>query len=171
MLDDTTQQRVKSWMQRIGQETPEYAGIPDMKTLLLRFKLINEEYNEAVFELSKISDRDSVSGYRTSDPLTKEFQKEIVQKSVIKLAKELADLLVVVYGTFTAFGLNGDVISAFVMDENNKKVAEGIFNDDGKLIVPTDVKAKLKEETHNRISTYVKAQWDNRVVRNVNVES
>ena len=40
--------RIKAFMQKVGQETPEIATIPDEKTRILRAKLILEEALETV---------------------------------------------------------------------------------------------------------------------------
>ena len=44
--------RVKAFMQKVGQDTPEGAAVPDEKTRILRAKLILEEALETVEALA-----------------------------------------------------------------------------------------------------------------------
>lgn len=124
---------IAEWMKSIGQGVPsEPVDISDpniQDILLLRYELIREESDE------------------TLDALSNEDLTEI--------AKEAGDLMVVTYGTLAALGIDADQVMRIIADNNRKKVESGSFRGDGKLVVPQDVKQKLKEEVTTRIQQVV----------------
>jgi predicted HAD superfamily Cof-like phosphohydrolase len=58
--------------------------------------------------------------------------------------KELADVLVVVYGAFVAMGVDGDQAFRIVMRNNFDKLEAHTFRSDGKVEVSAEKKAELK---------------------------
>jgi predicted HAD superfamily Cof-like phosphohydrolase len=76
----------------------------------LRIKLITEEYKEVV--------------------------EAIENGNIVEIAKELADLLVVTYGTAVSFGIDIDSVFDDVMASNMSKLNDGkpIYREDGKLL-------------------------------------
>ena len=88
----------------------------------LRWKLIDEEYHETFKEL-----------YTYNDWANLEVQKDISKQ---KLAKELADLLYVVYGTADCFGIDIDRVFAEVHRSNMSKLVDGkpLKREDGKVL-------------------------------------
>ncbi len=83
--------------------------VPDEKTRVLRARLIREE----------------------SDELHEAMQS----KSLPHIAKELADLLYVVYGTAVAYGIDMEPVFREVQRSNMSKVG-GSKRDDGKWVKP-----------------------------------
>lgn len=128
MKEQTNFQKVKSWMQEVGQETPESFKPLSSEVLALREKLIIEEGGELIDEL----------GWPDTD--------------YSKVVKEAGDTLVVVYGLLAALGVDGDKAFAIVQHENDQKVAHKIIREDGKVVVPPEVKARIKAETATRIA-------------------
>lgn len=85
----------------------------------LRIDLISEEYLEVMDELDNF------------------LVYEDVKPSKQRLAKELADLLYVVYGTATTFGIPLDLVFHEVHKSNMSKLDENgepIFREDGKVL-------------------------------------
>jgi predicted HAD superfamily Cof-like phosphohydrolase len=67
----------------------------------------------------------------------KELFEAMDEEDLVHIAKELADLLVVVYGTCAEYGINADKIFEFVHKSNMTKLgADGkpIYREDGKLL-------------------------------------
>ena len=99
------------------------ADEPNLEThdAALRIKLITEEYNEVV--------------------------EAIENGNLVDIAKELSDLLYVVYGTAVSFGIDIDTVFDEVHRSNMSKLgADGrpVYRDDGKVLkgenyVPADV--------------------------------
>ena len=107
---------VNNWMKEVGQNSPDKLSLPTP----LRSKLIHEEFHE--------------------------LEEAVTTGDHLAIAKEAADLLVVVYGLFVEMGVSGDEVFAAVMANNQGKVAHRTVRDDGKIIVPPEVKARLKKE-------------------------
>lgn len=79
----------------------------------LRYKLIREESNEVMAELIKVTNG---------------------RWNVLEVAKELADLLVVVYGTADVFGIPLDAVFDEVMKSNMSKLEGMELREDGKIL-------------------------------------
>lgn len=115
----------------LKNETPT---VPTLKSVLLRKKLIAEEYNELMAEL---------------DPHINSVGTEEI--NIPALAKELADLLYVCYGMAVDFGIDIDKVFAEVHSSNMSKLDKDgkvIYNDLGKVMKsdlyrPADVKKVL----------------------------
>ena len=90
----------------------------------LRWELISEEYTEVWEEL-----------FEQHDPKCKvELRTDIDLK---KVAKELGDLLYVVYGTYVALGINADVVFEEIQRSNMSKLDKDgnvLRRDDGKIL-------------------------------------
>lgn len=115
---------VRDWMVKAGQECPVSPEdiIPRCK---LRERLIDEEY--------------------------KEMKEEIIPVAGSDYVKELADLLIVVYGAFADLGVDADEIVKIVMENNTKKLESKVVRPDGKITTPLEVKKQLKEEVYHQI--------------------
>lgn len=98
----------------ITKETPELLSM-----VKLRKNLIEEEYNEVMYELTEVD-------------------------SIEHIAKELVDLLYVVYGTGSEFGIDLDKCFAEVHRSNMSKLG-----DDGKPVVREDGKF-LKSDRYEK---------------------
>lgn len=134
----TNFRQVKDWMTTAGQGVPEKFDEMDHDVRKLRRILLQEEAQEAVQALMDIaSEEDYIRAYA-------------------KVAKELADVLVVTYGAFVAMGVDGDVAFRLVMDNNAKKLTSIVFREDGKVEVPAERKVALKEEIHQEMISLIK---------------
>lgn len=136
-------QRVRAWMQALGQDTPETPGATTEEVVRLRESLIREEYVEASSDL---------------DDLAWQIERaEALNTSLLAdSAKELADLLVVTYGALVALGVDPDEVFAAVMDENEAKTEHAYDRGDGKFVVSQDVKGRIKDKTKSELSNLVK---------------
>ena len=124
-------QQIEDFQLAAGAKRPSSPTIPSIETLHLRRQLIREEYEEvtAAFE--------SLINPNGDAP------------DVTELAHELADLLYVVYGTFSACGVDADAVFAEVHRANMDKIG-GPRRADGKLLKPpgwqpADVKGVLDQ--------------------------
>ncbi len=84
-------------------------SVPDDATQILRHRLIKEEFEE--------------------------FQEAMQSKDLSAMAKELADLLYVVYGTAVSLGIDMEPIFKEVHRSNMSKVG-GYKREDGKWVKP-----------------------------------
>ncbi|MEX0829295.1 MAG: MazG nucleotide pyrophosphohydrolase domain-containing protein [Nitrospirales bacterium] len=84
-------------------------SIPDEATKILRNRLIQEEFEE--------------------------FQEAMQSKALSAMAKELADLLYVVYGTAVSLGIDMEPVFKEVHRSNMSKVG-GYKREDGKWVKP-----------------------------------
>lgn len=104
---------------------PDKPSLVKNDTLELRIKLITEEYKEVLEEL----------GYMLlHDPVPANYPKAV---DLPKLAKELADLLYVVYGTAAVYGIPIDDVYREVHRSNMSKLGpsgEVIRREDGKVL-------------------------------------
>ncbi len=108
----TNFQRVRTWMQVFGQDTPDFPAFPSDEVLELRESLISEEFNF-------------------------EYLDAVKARDLVEVADALADILVVVYGTAVAFGIDIDAVFTEVMNSNDSKAGEDgkpIFREDGKVL-------------------------------------
>jgi len=120
------QQKVKEFMNVFGQDCPSKPTIPDVKTRILRVKLLLEE----VLELAE------ASGVKIIDSLGFEFEKALLkdnggievvedpQKSpdIIAIADALADISYVNYGAANAYGIDIHPVEQEVHDSNMTKL-------------------------------------------------
>lgn len=162
IMFETNYQSVRRWMDTVGQDTPKVPTVPSSPIVELRNELIREEVEETRQEFGRLLD--IIEGQHDGNFLkdTDKFLSKlklsnlgkegpIPPKVLINLVKELADILVVVYGTFVAIGVDGDLAMNIVMGNNFGKVEKGTFRGDGKLIVPPEVKKQLKKEVTERL--------------------
>jgi predicted HAD superfamily Cof-like phosphohydrolase len=132
---DSNFQHVKSWMNKVGQATPECPTYPGRETMSLRRTLIVEECAELVKALKMIEQDEGQDPYNLVDAV-----------------KELCDILVVTYGALVAIGVDGDAAFRMVMENNDGKVAHRITREDGKITVPQDIKDNLKMAMYDDLS-------------------
>jgi predicted HAD superfamily Cof-like phosphohydrolase len=113
---------VREFHEAFGLPAADYPSVPDLPTLQLRMRLIDEEYREARAELVKLM-----------RPQRIEAQVTILRA----LLKELADLRYVVEGTAVSLGLPIDAAYSEVHRSNMSKLgADGkpIYREDGKVL-------------------------------------
>jgi len=124
----TNFEMVKEFMRTFGQEVKETPEFPDQPTIDLRRKLIDEE----VLEL----------------------KEGILLRDIENVAKELTDILVIVYGAGADFGIDLDACFKEVHASNMSKLGKDgkpIYREDGKVLkgpnyVQADMKKVLKIE-------------------------
>lgn len=107
-------EKIEEFSLAAGVERPLTPTIPNSDTLKLRLQLIQEEYEEVTEAIAALN-----QGHSDLTPL----------------AHELADLLYVVYGTFSACGIDADAVFAEVHRANMRKMG-GARRADGKLLKP-----------------------------------
>jgi predicted HAD superfamily Cof-like phosphohydrolase len=113
----TNFEMVGEFMNAFGQEVKTTPHIPDRSVCEFRIKLIKEEFDEVVHALL--------------------FSNKEDKKLAAEVAKELTDLLYVVYGAGHAFGIDLDKCFAEVQRSNMSKLgADGkpIKREDGKIL-------------------------------------
>lgn len=100
-------------------DDPQVPTIPSKEILELRWKLISEEYLEL------------------RDELFLTYGMFFEKPDLAKVAKEMADLLYVIYGTYAAMGIDADKVFAEVHASNMSKLGEDgkpIRREDGKVL-------------------------------------
>ena len=124
--------RIKSFMQKVGQDTPEGAVVPDEKTRILRAKLILEEALETVDALGVHVHIEGI-----------EIVEEGLQYSgggeinLQEVADGCADISVVTMGTLIAFGIDDEPLLEEVDASNLRKFGEGNYRrEDGNWMKP-----------------------------------
>jgi NTP pyrophosphatase (non-canonical NTP hydrolase) len=90
------QELVAQWMRKVGQEVKTKPEFPRNDIRVLRTKLIFEEFGE--YELGELND------------------------DLPNIAKEMADMLVILYGTANAYGFDLGAVFNEVMASNNSKI-------------------------------------------------
>jgi len=110
----TNQEKVIEFMSTFGQEVKLYPEWPDNKTLDLRIQLIEEEVDELF---------DGVD-----------------RRDMVNVAKELVDILYVVYGMGNALGIDLDNCFQEVHASNMSKLEDGkvLYSETGKVLKGKD---------------------------------
>ena len=127
-------QRVRSFMEKAGQETPSEVVVPDEHTRLLRARLILEEAIETVNALGiavKVPE-----GELEIDTCMFKPERAIDLEGV---ADGCADISVVTVGTLIAFGIDDEQLLREVDEANLRKFGPGSYvREDGKWMKPSD---------------------------------
>lgn len=110
LFEETNFERVKEFMTIFGQEVREIPDWPDRETVDLRLSLIQEEVAELITGVA-----------------TKDF---------VNTAKELTDILYVVYGMGASLGIDLDATFEEVHRSNLSKLEDGkvLYRKDGKVM-------------------------------------
>lgn len=103
------QKMVRKFHKEFDIHVAERPGVPDPKTTVLRERLIQEEFDE--------------------------LREAMKTENLPAIAKELADLLYVVYGTAVSYGIDMAPVFREVQRSNMSKVG-GYKRDDGKWVKP-----------------------------------
>ncbi len=103
------QQMVQEFHQQFNIHVAPRPALPDEPTQTLRSRLIQEEFDE--------------------------FQEAMQSNDLSAMAKELADLLYVVYGTAVSLGIDMEPVFKEVHRSNMSKVG-GYKREDGKWVKP-----------------------------------
>ncbi len=149
------QQRIEKFMKGAGQFLPFVPTKPDQETLLLRARLITEEWLETMqamgFKLSfKTNPTNSLAAV---DDISFAYWDK--QFDMVGVVDGIADLSVVSVGTLSAMGV-ADAAVLEIVDKNNiSKLNGGYRGAHGKFIKPPNHKAPdianvLKEQGYNQ---------------------
>lgn len=138
-------QKVKEMMQKAGQDTPDFVHNPNVKTKILRAKLILEE----AFELIKamgvkvdVAEEECEYSHSVSLNINNCGFSVIDDPDFVGIADGVADLTVVTTGTGLAFGIPLEKVQDAVDDSNLDKFrGDAHRREDGKWIKPSDWKA------------------------------
>lgn len=103
------QKMVREFHKEFDIHVAESPSVPDPKTMVLRERLIQEEFDE--------------------------LKEAMKAENLPGIAKELADLLYVVYGTAVSYGIDMAPVFREVQRSNMSKVG-GYKRDDGKWVKP-----------------------------------
>lgn len=125
--------RIKEFMQKAGQATPEGAIKPDAETRILRAKLILEEALETVEALGVTV---QVGGDR---PLEEDALSYAADGTwdLQEVVDGCADISVVTIGTLIAIGVDDEPVLEEVDASNLRKFGEGGYRrEDGKWMKP-----------------------------------
>jgi predicted HAD superfamily Cof-like phosphohydrolase len=115
----TNAEKVRAFHELIGEAPPVAPSYPDDRLLALRRKLIEEEHEEVMEALDRLS----------------AAKPEERERRFAAAAHELADLLYVTYGALLWFGIDADEVFAEVHGANLRKTA-GPKREDGKQLKP-----------------------------------
>jgi hypothetical protein len=118
-VSTTSFRKVRAWHKAFGFNYPNEPTLPSRDVILLRWKIITEEYEEVKAEL-----------FNEDGSL-----KEDIDLS--NLAKELADLDYVVSGTSDCFGIDHDKAFDLVHKSNMSKLGDDgkpVRREDGKIL-------------------------------------
>lgn len=129
-------QKIEDFQLAAGAKRPSVPTVPAAAVLRLRQQLIREEYEEVTAAIEGLT---AVSTNGTTPDVT-------------ELVHELADLLYVVYGTFSSCGVDADAVFAEVHRANMEKIG-GPRRADGKLLKPTGWQPADVEGIVNRMKT------------------
>lgn len=144
------------------EESCKAIGAPSLSyslydLLYARRQLITEEYHEVIDALEEIRTHGNVSDTRA------------------ELAKELADLLYVVYGTAVLLDIPIDAVFAEVHRSNMSKLNSATFREDGKLLKgpnyrPPDIRRVMQINIDKLIARYPEGYSSERSVNRVREE-
>ncbi len=128
-------QRIKEFMIKAGQDTPESVTIPDEEVRILRAKLILEEALETVTALGVSAEiTDGTSILHKDSELVFRISGE---PDLEEIVDGCADISVVTMGTLIAFGVDDEPVLEEVDSANLRKFAEGSYRrEDGKWMKP-----------------------------------
>lgn len=136
----TNFEMVKEFHTLFGHKDPDEIVIPDSSVQNLRMQLILEEFRELCVEF----------GYRLDATFTPVSPNNNLD--IANIAKELADILYVVYGAAANFGIPMDEVFAEVHRSNLSKLGEDgkpIHREDGKILKgPNYSQANIEKVLH-----------------------
>jgi predicted HAD superfamily Cof-like phosphohydrolase len=130
-----SQRNVEAFHRSFGLPVADRTTIPHVKRVLLRQRLIEEEYKEVQEELERIIRRLNNGTYRNA---------AMVYEDIANLAKELSDLRFVAFGTDVEFGIPGEAVDLEVYRSNMSKLwpdGSPRHRHDGKVLKPPTYRA------------------------------
>ncbi len=128
-------QRVKEFMQKVGQTTPDRLTTPVEKVRILRAKLILEEALETVHAMGIEVRAGGEAGTVIEEKSLHYAASGDVD--VVEVVDGCADISVVTIGTLIAFGVDDEPVLEEVDSSNLRKFEPGSYRrEDGKWIKP-----------------------------------
>lgn len=128
----TVSEMLREWAEATGDHVSDLPSYPPTSVEQLRLNLLREEAEEVEEAVTGAQDEDDIAA----------------------IAKELADLVYVVYGTALAYGIPLDEVIEEVHRSNMTKIVDGEahFREDGKVLKPisfkpADIKGVLFNES------------------------
>lgn len=121
---------VREFHDAFGIPAHDEPGVPSIKRVALRARLIEEEFDEVQYELARVKAR-LASGHYTNA-----IQ---VYEDIARLAKELSDLRYVCWGTDLEFGIPSEAVDREVHRSNMSKLwpdGKPRHRHDGKVLKP-----------------------------------
>ena len=136
--------RVKAWVDALalsGVRLP--TSLPEI--LKLNYALIREESEEALESISLLE----------HDILM--MEEVNIRHGIVEIAKELADTIVVCNHLFAQLGIDGDIVTNIVTNNNDKKLTDPSrhLNAIGKIVLSPEAKAELKREVYRDLDSYI----------------
>ncbi len=140
-------ERVKTFMQLAGQDTPEYPTEPSLEIRKLRAKLILEEALETIEALGfevVIYPNIELTGTLSNEHYS--IKKNNNDFNMTEVIDGCCDISVVTMGTLIACGVPDNPFLEEVDGNNLNKIRRGTIREDGKLVKPPDHKPpRIKE--------------------------
>lgn len=128
-------QRVKEFMQKVGQDTPSRLTTPEEKTRILRAKLILEEALETVTAMGVEVRVGGEDGAVIEEGVLNYAAPGDVD--LVEVVDGCADISVVTTGTLIAFGVDDEPVLEEVDESNLRKFEPGSYRrEDGKWMKP-----------------------------------
>lgn len=121
---------VREFHEAMGIPAHDRPGVPDIKRIELRHRLVSEEFEEVQAEFERITRRLNAGSY------TSIYQ---VYEDIARLAKELSDLRYVCWGTDLEFGIPSEAVDKEVHRSNMSKLwpdGKPRHRHDGKVLKP-----------------------------------
>ncbi len=130
--------RVRTFMQKVGQSTPDEPEIPEENIRILRAKLILEEALETITALGvQVSARTEQGSLTVNDETTDLHFTSGGNVDLEGVVDGCADISVVTVGTLIAFGVDDEPVLHEVDQANLRKFAPGSYmREDGKWMKP-----------------------------------
>lgn len=144
--DQDLREQVEDFHVAFGQPILDVPTVPDTDRVMLRLRLIAEEF----FELLEACDVDHGMYYDPSRicPMSR--------VNLVEVADALGDLDYVIEGTRLEFGINGGPVAAEIHRSNMSKLVDGkpLYREDGKVAKgpnysPPDIEGELRKQGWN----------------------
>ena len=128
-------ERVKEFMQKVGQDTPSRLTTPEEKTRILRAKLILEEALETVSAMGVEVRTGGEDGVVIEEETL--YYTAPGDVDLVEVVDGCADISVVTTGTLIAFGVDDEPVLEEVDESNLRKFEPGSYRrEDGKWMKP-----------------------------------
>lgn len=121
---------IKDFMLAVGQDVPDTPRYPSLEVVKMRISIVEEEVTEFFTALFKIE-----AHLELAPKIGAIIPHETKLKTLVDLADAVADVIYVISGTATAFGIDAERVFEIVHAANMKKL-DGPKREDGKQLKP-----------------------------------